>query len=216
MTDPSIILGIEPGATADQIREAYNKKRAELSAMEGTDGSVPTQIQALDDAFAHMIEGTKLALAPTYPPKPPVDSILFMVNGLDAPIQESSENILYHPCPYCGNQNPVQSAICTACGKQISRPCPNCGKQIFLGQTVCPRCNTVIREHDQSRLADALNTQQRVQDERLENSVRVDAQEKAHLKRAGFGCLLWLGIALAIMLVVSVGIYAVYYFGTQR
>jgi hypothetical protein len=216
MTDLRAILHIEPGAAPEQIRGAYNKKRAELISLEGTDPTAAEQIRELDEAFAQLNETTALAIAPTVSARPPLNPILEMVNSLDAPIQEGGENITYQPCPYCGNQNPSQSTVCLACGNQISRPCPNCGKQLFLVQSVCPRCSTVIRDHDQLRLADAMLTKQRVEDERLENGVRVEAQESAHRKRAGFGCLFWTAILFATLVVCSVSLYALYYFGNQR
>lgn len=216
MTDLQAILHIEQGASPEQIREAYNIKRADLISLGDTDPTVAEQIRELDEAFTQLDQqNTALAIHPAVASRPPVNSILEMVNTLDAPIQESSENVVYQPCPYCDGQNPAQATVCTSCGHQISRPCPSCGKQIFLAQAVCPRCNTVIRDHDQNRLADAMVTRQRVEDERLESSIRFEAQENAHRKRASYGCVLWLAIISAIVLVCSVSAYALYYFSSQ-
>jgi hypothetical protein len=215
------ILGVDPSASAAQILEAYNYKRAELIGGEESDPDFDIHLKQLDEAYIQLTERNKnTTLAPVNPlavnqPPPGMNNnpILGMVDSLDAPIQVASEKVDYQPCPYCGNPNPAQAMVCSSCGKQISRPCPNCGKIVMLGQRVCPRCNTLIREHDQIRLSEGMQSQQQIQEERQANAVRVEALENGHTKRAGFGCLLWSAIIMGIIIVCGVGVYAIYFFG---
>lgn len=215
MTDLFILLGIDENTAPEQIQAAYNAKKAALLGQEGYDPAVLEEINHLDSAYTQFTNQTKLALKPTEPFKRPVDPILGVVDSIDSSIRENSEDAFYLPCPYCGIQNPSQAVVCSACGKQISRPCPNCGKRVLLSQTVCPRCNSMMREQDQQRLADAVITKQRVQGERLDDHMRVEQQERAHSERAKFGILLWAAIILAVIAICAIGVYAINYFSTH-
>lgn len=217
MNNPYSILGIEDGASREQIQAAYNKKRARLLASLDNNPDATEEIQKIDEALVQLLNQSNLALTQTLPPQPSgsTDSILSLVDKLDAPILDKNEAAYCQPCPYCGIPNPVHASVCSSCGRQISRPCPKCGHRVLLNEAVCPRCNTIISELDQQRHADAVITKGRVEEERLKDQMRVEALEDSHRKRASFGILLWTGIILAILGVCAAGLYALYYFANQ-
>ena len=89
--------------------------------------------------------------------------------------------------------------------------------RVYHAQWHCDESDdTVLRDHDQQRLAESLVARQRIQEERLEDQVRVETQEAGYLKRTAFGFLLWLAIIVAVIVVCAVGIFALIFLGTQR
>jgi len=80
---------------------------------------------------------------------------------------------------------------------------------------VCPRCNTIVREHDIQRLADAEITERRVQEDRVTNQIRVEALEDVHRQRRVFGFLFWILVVVVTIAVCAIGLYALNYFGSQ-
>jgi hypothetical protein len=204
MVEPNVLLGVDPGANIEQMREAYNRRRAELLAREGSP-EADESLRELDEAYARMMERYKPALqtAPATP-REPRNSILDMVNNLDVPIQDYTGEVVLKPCPYCSGTNPEQASICATCGRQIARPCPNCGKVVELTQNACPRCGVIIREHDQARMAEAMVVNQRIQGERSSSQLYVDTLEAGHSERLKLGIVFWLAVLL-----IGAGICAV-------
>jgi ribosomal protein L40E len=192
MADPYQILNLHLTATPAEVQAAYARERAKLLA-DSPPGEEQTaqQLQAVDDAYATLIEPTrraaydqsasnKLALATTSQPNAIV-------------IPSSSPNpILQQACPHCGALNPIQATMCLQCGQQVSRPCPNCSYSVLLNQTVCPRCNTFIPEYDQRRFAEGISVERKTQQERIESEIRVQTLEEGHRVRAGQGAIFWL------------------------
>jgi len=217
--DPYSVLGLNPGASLDQIQEAYQLKRAEIISVDENDPESSAKLILLDQAYHQLIEPAKSDLAllnqmpASQPPNQANNPALAMVDRLDSPIMASADNVAYQACLHCGSPNPSQSLICSACGQQIARPCPNCGKIVMLSLPVCPRCNTVIREHDKVRLMEGKHVQQQIQNERVVDHVRVTALETAHKKRAEFGCVLWAAVIFGTIFVCGMGAYAAFYFG---
>ncbi len=92
--------------------------------------------------------------------------------------------------------------MCGQCGQQVSRSCPNCGQPVLLNQVVCARCNTVLKEYDLRRYAEAAVVEQRVGEERQVSEVRVQAAESVHRVRAVQGVFFWLivfGLCVGLM-----------------
>lgn len=198
MPDPYVILNIEPTASADQIRAAYNRKKAELATL-GADASRPdSQLQQIEDAYAQLMRHSQLAVVTASPPKTQPDPILSMVHSLSAPIGEGSEPVEMQVCPNCRTPNPISLSVCS-CGQQLSRPCPNCGRPVLLGQAVCPRCKAVVGEINQQRLMEAKHTGERIQNERMADQTRTDAMGVAHTERVKFGIVFWILVLIGLI-----------------
>jgi hypothetical protein len=213
MPDIYTILNLDPNATQDEIAAAYNHKHAELISQASVDANMDQQLKQLEDAYAQLSKRSQLAIPQAPPPHIPIDPSLNLVNQFDAPIIDRADPVVIVSCPNCGSPNPSQAMICMACGQQMSRPCPNCGKPVLLTQTVCPRCNALIRETDQFRLAEAIHTNKQIQQERLENQVRVNSLEAAHSERIKNGILFWILVILVVIGLCVFGVFALGLFG---
>lgn len=215
MRNPYEMLGISTNATPEQIETAYNARRAALVEQEVVNPEIAAELQDLEEAYAQLSALTRFSLARSEPVKPAPDPILGIVNEITAPIGGYPGTESSQTCPYCGYQNPAKAITCVACGEQISRPCPNCGLSLPLGIMVCPRCNTIVREHDKQRLAEAAVTGQRVQEDRVTNQIRVEALEEVHRQRRVFGLLFWILVVVATTAVCAMGFFALNYFGSR-
>lgn len=206
MTDYYQLLNLQPTATTSEIKTAYAHKRAKLSTSEAeTEEQIAEQLSALDEAYAMLNDPNRRA---AYDRSLHADSqakalaIAEQPSAIVAP-HAPPVPIVQQACPHCGALNPIQATMCSECGEQVSRPCPNCGQPVILGQTVCTRCDTFVPEYDKRRFAEAVSTEQRVQQERRASEARVAALEVVHRANARWGALFWLVVvALCIGLTV--------------
>ena len=209
MTDYYRILNLQPTATPLEIKAAYARERAELLAIgEGDDERIAEQLSALEHAYVILSDpNQRTAYDRSLRAGSQVKDLILVEQpaAIIAP-QAPPVPVVQQACPHpkCGALNPIQATMCGQCGKQISHPCPKCGQPVVLGQTVCARCNTIIREYNERRLAKALVTEKRVDQERRVSESRVVALEAIHRANAKWGVLFWLVVtALCIGLTVA-------------
>lgn len=215
MRSPYEILGVTAEATAEQIEAAYSARRAAFMEQDDVHPEIAVGLQELDDAYAQLTALARFALAPSSTVKTAPDPVLSVVSEITNPTSEHFGFEAGQACPYCNYQNPAKAITCVACGQQISRPCPNCGLSLPLGLLTCPRCNTIIREHDKQRLAEAAVTGQHTHEDRVTNQIRVEALEEIHRQRRVFGFLFWILVVVVAIAVCAIGFYVLNYFGNQ-
>jgi ribosomal protein L40E len=204
------LLNLQPTATVAEIKEAYLRERARLAG-ESDDNKPQEQLKELDTAYAVLVDpNQRAAYDRTLNIGAQSQALVLTQTPLPATVVTPQVPTPQQACPHCGALNPIKATICAECGKQISRPCPQCGQQVIMGQTVCSRCNTFIPEYDQQRFADAIATEQQVQQERREAQSRYDTMLAADHARINFGIIFW-GVALflcmALMLFAVVLMY---------
>jgi hypothetical protein len=199
MNNQFAVLGISADSTPEEIQDAFDKKRAELSASIEDDQKREDSIAELQSAFDAIAKKNSLVIVEEKAPPKKVDPLLSLVGDVNSPLHNETEFTTTFPCLFCGTKNPELTLICIGCGRQISKPCPNCGKILRIDNKVCNRCNTIILEFNQTRLFDAENVEEVKNREREENQIRVNGLEEHHQKRAAFGFLFWL-IVIAVFL----------------
>jgi ribosomal protein L40E len=204
------LLNLQPIATVAEIKEAYLRERARL-ASESDDDKAQEQLKELDTAYAVLVDpNQRAAYDRTLNIGTQSQALVLTQAPLPATVVTPQVPMPQQACPHCGALNPIKATICAECGKQISRPCPQCGQQVIMGQTVCSRCNTFLPEYDQQRFADAIATEQQVQEERREAQSRYDTMLVADHARINLGIIFW-GVALflcmALMLFAVVLMY---------
>lgn len=199
MADNFEILGVSEDANPEQIRGAFDEKRAELIASIEDDQKREESIDELQKAYEEIRKKNSLALLDEGIPQRKIDPLLGMVDNLNAPLHDESDQFASSICLHCGAKNPKESQICTTCGKQIARPCPRCGKLLRIDAAVCPRCNTILREYNQSRLIDSEHLNVVKESEREEDRIRVAALEEHHQERAAYGFVFWLIVIFVLI-----------------
>jgi hypothetical protein len=211
-------LEVLPTATPDEIKEAYSRLRAKLTAIEMDNAELTSKISDLEDAYAILSNSSERAnydrsLSASNSNSQTSLTVLDQPSTILRP--EVATPLVQQPCPYCGVPNPIQATMCKQCGQQISRPCPNCGHIVQLGQSVCPRCNTFLSEYDQRRLTQALIVEHKIQIERLDSESKVQALEAGHRVRAAQGGIFWIIVGLGCIILSVVPFLLVNYILNQ-
>src|SRR3990170_121312 len=208
-------LGVLPSASPQEVKEAYTRQRAQLAKAEsGEDELISEELQALDEAYAILIDPGLRAAYDRSVGVGETSSSLVVVESPDEIVlaQQPSIPLRQVACPHCGTLNPSQSTICSQCQQQISRPCPNCGNPVILNQSVCPRCETVITEYDQRHFVEAKTVEQKVRRERIETKVQVRALEEGNRRRGIQEAVFCLALVIGCVALAALASYAFNYF----
>ncbi len=217
MADLYQTLGVLPTAMPDEITTAYARERARLIAQEaaaeaGNPGAAG-QLQALDEAYATLSDASRRAAYDRSAgggSSPGALIVSTQPNAIVVP--QTPVPVVQQACPHCGALNPVQATMCSQCGQQVSRSCPNCGQPVLLNQTVCPRCNTVLKEYDLRRYAEAVVVEKYVNEDRSASEARVQAAEAVHRVRAVQGMFFWLVVCGTCVGLMVLAVLAFNYF----
>lgn len=192
MTDYYILLGISEGASPDQIKDAFDKKKAELIASIDDQQKLEMALLELEEAYAGITKNRSLALTHFETPQKVINPLLSMVDEVNSPTHNEPSQFTTISCVYCGAKNLKEALICGSCGRHISIPCPKCGKVLSIEEKICPRCKTILREFNESRIYESTHVKEVMDTERKENQIRVEALEEHHKKKAVYGLVFWL------------------------
>ena len=140
MSDHHQVLNILPGASLDEIQQAYTRERSKLKDLAAAgDENANARLQALDEAYKALAareqgvdEPASQATTPAEEPGPETAALVAQ-SASSLALQTPPEPVAQRACPHCGALNPVQATACSACNTQITHPCPQCGQPVELG-----------------------------------------------------------------------------------
>lgn len=195
------ILGVSPGSSPEEIRQAYFEK---MSYWQGLSSHPTRKAEAermkarLDEAYEALVdqldtgEGTLAYSETSY-------------SGPGATTSKIDKNA----CPNCKYRgNPTDARYCINCQSQLFQICPSCKVELPWHQKVCHRCGVDIEEERQ-RQADEerRRKEQQVQEElhRKQAEQQAAMVQKERSRRNRLGCLAIVAIIAAAIVFTILG-----------
>jgi len=194
------ILGVTENISVEKLQEIFNNKKAGLLSKDFSGLDVSVELDALEDAFNTIYKEIK--------EKGDSSNSLVTQQAIHENVIQATnfawndkqvKPLLSAICPQCGGLIPEGAVVCDLCQTQIARPCPSCGNIIRLDARVCKRCGTPIQEFDRKRFANALATEQRINQERVEEEINNKEIEAGNSRFIARGVLIWSIIVMIII-----------------
>jgi len=210
-------LGVSPAATQQEIAAAYARHQAEWQALvERGDPDALARLRAIDEAYAALADpARRVAYDRTLDNQRAHSSTSLVPSSAQVLVPGSPPAPApAYACPHCGALNPIQLAVCQACGQQVTRPCPSCRTPVPLAEAICSRCNTAIDDYNRRRFEEAMHSTRQIEKERQATTSRVQGQEALNRMWGRQAIVFWATVALGCAALTALAWFVIYFFST--